>query len=479
MPTRESRGFDESITTERAILKDYLRQEKDLPTEIATVGVPCRPNPVSSLVLGAYRPRDSKKVVTADLEVLSAFAASGRNLPAFLDAGPRAELYFDPNSVRAAIVTTDGLAPGLNSVVHSIVKRHIQTYKLRPDNGGAVFGVRDSFIGLRRRPMELVGLQPDETEDWLEKGGSELGNRRSKKDDNIEKVAADLASNLKENQINILYVIGGDGSQALAHEIALKASHVAVVGVPKTMDNDLVWVWQSFGFDTAVENATEVINTLNCEARSARRVCVIELFGAESGFVAANAALASGHADLVLIPEIINSLTALECEHALQSWANHLKRAVNRDCGRPHGVVVVAEGVGRALKGRGVVLAGSAAGRDFIEAFAAFLGSELVDHAGDPIDVFVNRPLHHIRAGKANAHDQMYCERLGALAVDNALAGYTDFLISQWLTEYVLVPLRLVNGKRKGIPPEGIFWKQVCSSAGQPASLHSETATST
>jgi len=341
-----------------------------------------------------------------------------------------------------------------------------------------MFGVRDSFIGLRRRPMELVNLQPDETEDWLEKGGSELGNRRSKKDANIEEVAADLATNLKENQIDILYVIGGDGSQALAHEIALKASNSAVVGLPKTMDNDLVWVWQSFGFDTAVENATEVINILNCEARSTRRVCVIELFGAESGFVAANAALGSGHADLVLIPEIINSLTALECEQALHAWANHLKRVVNRDRGRPHGVVVVAEGVGRALKEKGVALASSVAGRDFIETIAAFLADNLVDLAGDPIDVFVNRPLHHIRAGKANAHDQIYCERLGALAVDNALAGYTDFLISQWLTEYVLVPLGLVAGKRKGIPPEGIFWKQVCSSTGQPASLHHQATAS-
>lgn len=93
-----------------------------------------------------------------------------------------------------------------------------------------------------------------------------------------------------------------------------------------------------------------------------------------------------------------------------------------------------------------------------------------MDAHGRPVEVFVNQPRHHIRAVAANAHDQIYCERLGALAVDNALAGYTDFMISQWLTEFVLVPLTLVEAGKKSIPVNGMFWKQVVSTTGQPLS---------
>jgi 6-phosphofructokinase 1 len=264
----------------------------------------------------------------------------------------------------------------------------------------------------------------------------------------------------------------------VAHEIANANRHMTVVGLPKTMDNDLVWVWQSFGFNSAVEKAAEVINTLHSEAASTRRVAVVELFGADSGFVAANAALASGHADLVLIPEVFKPLEAPECEQMLDQYVQHMKRAVNRDRKRPHGMVIVAEGVGRILLDKGATLAGKpiekdATGKpkDFTEDLRQYLMGSLFDAAGNSVEVFVNRPQHHIRAGKANAHDQIYCERLGALAVDNALAGYTDFLVSQWLTEFVLVPLPLVVGKRKSIPPEGMFWKQVCSTTRQPAHL--------
>jgi 6-phosphofructokinase 1 len=242
------------------------------------------------------------------------------------------------------------------------------------------------------------------------------------------------------------------------------------------MDNDLLWVWQSFGFNTAVERASEFINVMNCEARSTRRVCIIEFFGAESGFVAANAALASGHADLVLVPEIFEALTREQCNAAIEGYMRHLQLIVNRDRDRPHGVVVVAEGAAAILKDKGAQLAGQPVTRDFVNQLRAHVSTSVKNPSGEPLEAFVNRPLHTIRAGIANAHDQVYCERLGALAVDNALAGYTDCLVSQWLTEYVLVPLTLVAGKRKSIPPEGIFWKQVCSSTLQPTHPWEPTA---
>jgi 6-phosphofructokinase 1 len=197
---------------------------------------------------------------------------------------------------------------------------------------------------------------------------------------------------------------------------------------------------------------------------------VIELFGADSGFLAANAALATGHADLVMIPEVFMELSALSCGQLLDLYAEHMKDVViNNDPKRPHGMVILAEGVGRILREKGAILGKRSVGEHFAEDLKEYFSDCLDGTRARPIEVFTSQPKHLIRAGKANAHDQIYCERLGALAVDNALAGYTDFLVSQWLTEFVLVPLDLVAGKRKSIPPHGMFWKQVCKMTGQPS----------
>ena len=174
----------------------------------------------------------------------------------------------------------------------------------------------------------------------------------------IEELAKTISDQLSLNNINILYVIGGDGSLSTAHEIAKLSSNISVVGIPKTMDNDIMWVWEFFGFETTVEKATEIINTLNSEAESSRRICLIELFGAESGFVAANAALASGHVDLVIIPEIFQYLSKEECEGLLLEYVKHLREKMGtpRNGEKPHAVVVLAEGAAKILKQKEVKL---------------------------------------------------------------------------------------------------------------------------
>lgn len=469
MPNREKSAFDERITGERAIMRDHLTNGHDLPTTVRRVGEPSIPNPVPEDKVGIYRSPSARKAATADMEVMNVYIKKGKTIPSFLEAGPRRMLYFDPQSVRAAIVTSGGLAPGLNSVVHSIVSRHWKTYSINEARRGGVFGIYDSFVGLHNRPLDMELLRPDVTEHWLEQGGSMLGARRSS-DIPMDDLTSRITENLFLNNINILYVIGGDGSLTVAHEIAKKAKNVSVVGIPKTMDNDILWVWQSFGFNTAVAKATEVVNIMHWEAESTRRVCIIELFGAESGFVAANAALASGHADLVLVPELFLSLSSEEACLALNQYVDYVSRIV-RDKDRAHAVIVLAEGVAEILRQRGVQAAvPTNNGDDFVTQFKKLLLSrDLTDSQGRPVDVFVNQPRHNIRAVPASAYDMIYCERLGALATDNALAGYTDFMISQWLTEYVLVPLELVTLGKKSIPPEGMFWKQVISSTGQPS----------
>jgi 6-phosphofructokinase 1 len=213
------------------------------------------------------------------------------------------------------------------------------------------------------------------------------------------------------------------------------------------------------------------MNVLRSEAESTRRICLIELFGAESGFVAANAALASGHIDLVLVPEVFNQLDGQSIHAYLDNAIKHIEKRVQSEPHNPHAVIVVAEGVATALEGKGVSVKGEPVKKDtFVLQLTDMIKEQVHDAHGEPMSVFVNQPRHFIRAVPANAHDQIYCERLGALAVDNALAGYTDFMISQWLAEFVLVPLELVGAGKKSIPINGMFWKQVVSTTGQPLS---------
>ncbi len=459
------------ITSERWILQDWLDRKKDFPPEVEILLTAKYENPVPESELGSYRAPDRRKCVTADLEVIEELAKKGRKIPGFLEAGPRKMLAFDEprredDALNVGVVTTGGLAPGLNSVVHSIVERHLNTYSSLASKGGTVYGVLDSFEGLAKTDPNLIGLTAETTRDWLHRGGSELGAVRYK-DLPLEELTGKIVNNLDQLNIRILYVIGGDGSLTAAHSIATQAKNTIVVGIPKTMDNDVLWVWQSFGFNSTVERAAAFINTMHCEAEGTRRIAVLEFFGARSGFVAANAALAAGHVDLVMIPEVFVGLSKAEADEALRTYEKYLQRKVRQKHTRykkPSAVVVIAEGVGKVLEDLKVIKKGEA--NDFPKVFMNRLGR--ITAGGRTVKKFVIRPRYYIRSIPANSHDQIYCKRLGALAVDNALAGYTDFMISQWLTEYVLVPLELVAGGEKHVPPGGIFWKQVVASTGQP-----------
>jgi len=467
----------ERITSEQSILHDHLDKGINLETDVAEVSRPILDNEVYEDEVGRFRCQNSRKAIIADIELLHAFQQKSLNVPSFLEARPRAKLRFNPHTVHAAIVTTGGLAPGLHCVIHSIVKRHCHTYGIYQDSG-RIYGVYNSFKGLCNLADNLVRLDSTMTENWLDQGGSKLGSVRylhndKKGDEAIAEMADIITKNLQTNRIDILYVIGGDGSIRVAHEIAVRNSTRSIVAIPKTMDNDILWVWRAFGFDTAVEQATRVINTLKGEAEATRRIALIELFGAESGFVAANAALASGHVDTVLIPEVFKSLDESEVQSYLDKIIEHIKgRVEDRDLQHiPHAVVVVAEGVGTVLQDKGVCLEGIKVRKDtFINQLTQLIEKKVVDAHGQRVPIFLNQPRHYIRSIPANAHDQIYCERLGALAVDSALAGFTNCMISQWLTEFVLVPMPLVTRGQKSIPVNGKFWKQVVSTTGQPLS---------
>ncbi len=465
--TRQKSRLEATVAnvSERSIARSL---GPSMDTSIARLEPFDLPNPAPESRVGLYRASDSRRTVLADVDFIESCRAAGAATPSFLEAGPRRRLHFDPASVRAAIVTSGGIAPGLNRVIHAIVQRHHTVYPVDESKGGGIFGVYDGLYGLMQAPIDMAALRVHDTEPWLDRGGSMLGSRRHYAED-LKALAAVVKENLIREKIDVLYLIGGDGSLKAGNALAAMIPGLAVVGVPKTMDNDILWVSQSFGFGTAVESAADILTTLHTEAISTRRVGIVELFGAESGFVTANAALACGRAALVLIPEMFSAFdTSEKIEAAFMECLEHVRQRVRLQ-DRPGTLVVVAEGVGELLEQRKVTLNGQpVTGDGFAYRIEELLAGNLFDARRRKVGLFVNRPRHHIRSVRPNSFDQTYCERLGALAVETALAGYTGCMVSFWLNEYVLVPLRLVAAGHKRMTTNGMFWKQVCLSTGQP-----------
>ena len=466
------------VTSEEQILSQFFAGQRLINTTVETVKKDelREFENTGQMYVGVFRSANEKNMVTADAHAIMEGLKAFSYIPSFVVAGPRKKLAFDPARVRVAIVTTGGLAPGLNEVVHSIVHRHFSVYGLRADN--SVLGIRDSFKGLcsSEPPMDL---KPGLTEEWLGTGGSKLGNVRWYRDGttDVEAVAREASERLADMGIDILYVAGGDGSMRVAHAIAGLNPDKSIACLPKTMDNDILWVDRSFGFATAVEHAARVIDTIYREAEATRRISVVTLFGAESGFVAASATLASGHVDLVLIPEVFTELAErgqLACDSYWSACLDHLRRKCTDDYVSkripPHAMVVVAEGVCTVLFKKGLSLGGVKVPE---EGTAKFISGLIHEHVANPsggkMEPFWNEPRHYIRAVPANASDRVYCEQLGALAVDSALAGYTDFAVSRWKGEYVLVPLALITEGQKTLPLVGSFWKHVVNSTEQPS----------
>lgn len=489
----------ERYLTEKAILLTAKRQRKQLGTTAKQIEPAKYPNPVKKEVIGRYRPLNSRMYITADVKIIKQYSKPGhkpRRPPSFLEAGPRAKLYFSPTELkkmRVGIVTPGGIAPGINTVIYCIADMHQTYYGTR-----SVLGFHGGFHGLAADKPER--LTSSETSSWIHRGGSLLGSGRG-----APKVS-DMVQSLLDKGISILYVIGGDGSLSAAHDIAQQiekddarvgSRRIVIAGIPRTMDNDILWVWRSFGFDSAVEEATRLINAIHEDTRSTNRVCLVQLFGRQAGFVAAHAFLASGLADVVLIPESPFRIEAVleyvqtklvEEDHALVV-AGEGAAAVEYDEEYIHDILAkegfdrndssyradprVAE---RLRNGRFEFLV-----REFKKRFEKGYQEDAPDakplfHQGRH-RVFVSEPRHLIRAIPANSADQTYCRRLADLAVHSAVAGFTDFMISQWLTEYVLVPLKLVAEQRgsdgsrltKRIPPRGIFWTTVLNNTGQPS----------
>ena len=396
--------------------------------------------------------------VVVDVDIESWIACKKNNAPpqSLELAGPRRYIYFDPVKVKAAILTAGGLCPGLNDVIRSLTLTLYHLYGVRN-----IFGVRHGYQGLIPKfGHDLVTLTPDMVSYIPEFGGSILSSSRG-----LYSVE-EIVDSLERLNISILFAIGGDGTlrgaDLITQEILSRGLKIAVVGVPKTIDNDISRVSRSFGFDTAVQSAAQVIRSAHTEALGAPNgIGVVKLMGRESGFIAATAAMAQGEANYVLVPE---------SDFDLDGKWGLLKHLEGRLARRGHAVIVVAEGAGQKFfKDRPEAY--DASGNRRMGDIGPYLCDRIKAHfKGLNMDMNLKYmdPSYLIRSQPANASDRVYCGFLGQKAVHAAMAGKTDILIGQWNNRYVHLPIQACVASRKKIRLDGVLWRSVLETTGQP-----------
>ncbi|MCL1946325.1 MAG: ATP-dependent 6-phosphofructokinase [Chitinivibrionia bacterium] len=381
--------------------------------------------------------------------------------PVFIEAaGPRKDIYFDSGKVKAAIVTCGGLCPGLNNVIRDI------TYALRVQYGVKnVVGIRNGYMGFAPESrLSVIDLTLDRVRDIHREGGTILGSARG-----YGNRPKDAVNCLEQLNANMLFVIGGDGTQKGAlhiyEEAKSRGMKMAVVGIPKTIDNDLSFVRKSFGFETAVEKATEAVESATVEARGAvNGIGLVKLMGRESGFIAAHTAVAANNVDFVLVPEV---------PFDLEGENGFLESVRKKVLENGYSVVIVAEGAGQKLLTDfdEKYLQIDASGNKKLGDIGIFLRDRVIEHFGKK-DMECNikyiDPSYIIRSQPANANDSLYCSQLAANAVHAAMSGKTGILIGLVHNYYVHIPIKMAVSQRNVINPDGTTWRAVMESTGQP-----------
>jgi len=424
----------------------------ELNFEVQRLGE-CRiPSPISRIQFAG----DQEKVLYhTNLDEIERSLKDGKKPPVFEKAGPREKIYFDPSKLKCGIVTCGGLCPGINDVIRAIVLALYYHYGVR-----TVFGFPYGFEGLSFKyshaPIELT---PAVVEDIHKKGGTILGSSRGPQD------VPEMVDCLERMNIGILFTIGGDGTlrgaQAIAEEITNRNLKIGVIGIPKTIDNDISCVEQSFGFATAVSEATTSIYSAHTEAEGARNgIGLVKLMGRESGFIAAYSCLAISDVNFCLIPEVgftLEGLTAVLKERLEQ---------------RNHAVIVAGEGAGQDLMR--ATQEKDPSGNIRFGDIGAFLKEQITGYfknAEMDITLKYIDPSYNIRSVPANAHDSSFCLLMGHNAVHAGMAGRTNALIGYWKNEFTHVPIRDAVAERQRIDPNGWLWNSVLASTGQPREM--------
>ncbi len=425
---------------------------KDLNMTVSTLGECHIPSPMETK---QFVHDEDRILYHHRIEKIRAYLSSGEEPPSFEMAGPREGIYFDPSKLKCGIVTCGGLCPGLNDVIRGIVMGLYYHYGVK-----TVFGFRYGYEGLTHHhghtPLELT---PDSVNDIHKEGGTILGTSRGPQD------IAEMVDVLERMNVRLLFTIGGDGTlrgaQAISEEIASRGIKIGVIGVPKTIDNDISYVDTSFGFETAVSYSRTAVYSAHNEAIGARNgIGLVKLMGRESGFIPAYAALANNDVNFCLIPEV---------RFSLDVFLKTLKERLER---KGHAVIVVGEGTGQDLVGR--TEARDASGNIRFGDVGIFLRDKIRAYFKKrrmEIDLKYIDPSYTIRSMPANPHDSGFCLLLGHNAVHAGMAGKTNMLIGYWKGEFTHVPISLAVSSRKKIDPDGRFWSTVLSCIGQPREM--------
>jgi len=364
-------------------------------------------------------------------------------------SGPRRDIYFDPKTVSAAVVTCGGLCPGLNDVVQAIVHT-LNDYGVPEDN---VLGIRFGLRGFYKNDSRPIALKRELVDSIHLKGGTMLGTSRGGAD------ICRIVRRLDLWGLNMLFVLGGNGGNAAANAIQEECERqgvvCSVIAVPKSIDNDILIVDKCFGFDTAVEEAERALLAAKVEAKSARKgIGLVKLMGRQSGFISMKASMSSGVVDVCLIPEVPFTISKL-CEY--------VESVISR---KGHCVICVAEGCGQDLIGD--TGKRDASGNPILSEIGDVLKEELLKYFEHDCDIKYIDPTYMIRAIPTCSGDHVYCNILGQGAVHAAFAGFTGVTVGLVNTHFALLPIPAIIQAPRRVDPHGQAWNRLKTAINLP-----------
>lgn len=419
-----------------------------LGTNIKLLGKPRFASPVRRSVCSAAR---------LPLHVVRAPKSDVQKNTLFELAGPREKLFFHPDKVRAGLVTCGGICPGMNTVIRSAFLELHHIYGVKH-----VVGFRDGYHGLDpAEGLEPLVLTPDVVNDIHKEGGTILGTSRGPVDVGV------AVEHLIQRGINLLFVVGGDGTQRGGRDLFREAQKrnyaLSVVGIPKTIDNDVPYVSRTFGYQTAVGEAARAINGAHTEVHSVHNgISIVKLMGRHAGFIAAEATVASQDVNFCLIPEIPFKL------EGPNGFLNALKKRI---LNRRHAVIVVAEGAGQdLLQADGQER--DASGNVKLKDIGLFLRDSIKTHfQKEKIPVLMRYldPGYLIRSVPASSEDAILCDQFARNAVHAAMAGKTGLVIGLLHDRFIHVPVEMLAKQHKRVDANGPIWHAVLATTGQPA----------
>jgi 6-phosphofructokinase 1 len=368
-------------------------------------------------------------------------------------AGPRKRIFFDPAKTKAGIVTCGGLCPGLNDVIRSVFLELYYAYGVKE-----IYGFRGGYQGLDPDcPNKPVPLTPAFVDDIHKEGGTVLGTSRGPVD------VGRAVDHLVDLGINMLFTIGGDGTQkggnAFYQEARNRGYILSVVGIPKTIDNDVAFVTRTFGYLTAVQESTIVLDRAHTEARSVENgISLVKLMGRHAGFIAAGATVASQDVNFTLVPEV---------PFKLEGEKGFLPALKERILDRKHALIVVAEGAGQDL----LETTGErdASGNVILSDIGIYLRRRIEEYfkmEKIPVVIRYFDPSYIIRSSRANAEDSILCDLFARNAVHAAMAGKTGLVIGYLHDMFIHVPIDLLAGKSKRLDINGFAWNAVLATTG-------------